>query len=564
MNNPALQNDVIAEHLSLLAALSDIHGENPFKSKSYAAAAFGVDKLSVPIQTLPPEQWTNQKGIGASAAQKIQELLTTGRMNALDHLLSKTPAGILELIKIKGLGPKKIHTIWKEMDIESPGELLYACQENRLKRFKGFGEKTQQSIQEALEFYQSNLGFLLLPVAELIAQDLTSTFQNLFPHAQWEVTGDVRLQKQVVQRLEWITDLSVSIFNQSLPDFLTPLSDNDNESFREYKTATAHTIRVHFTKKQQWGYTLLQSTGPAHFFEKLTTLLPADVNTESEASIFAAINLPVIAPCLRESDSILDIFTKQGMPSCIQTSDIRGIIHCHSDWSDGSNTIEELASACIQYGLEYLVISDHSQSAFYANGLPINRIQEQHQLINQLNISMSPFKIFKSIECDILYDGQLDYPDDILALFDCVIASVHSHLRMTEEKAMERVIRAIKNPYTTILGHPTGRLLLSRPGYPLIMDEIIRTCATNGVVMELNANPSRLDIDWTHIGQCLSENVLISINPDAHHIEGLSDIRYGILAAQKALVNPKQNLSCMPLETIEDYFLSMKRKKGIA
>ncbi|MFM7710786.1 MAG: helix-hairpin-helix domain-containing protein [Ferruginibacter sp.] len=558
-----MQNEVIAEHLSLMAALADIHGDNPFKSKSYAAAAFGVDKLTTPIHTLPPDQWTNQKGIGPSAAQKIQELLTTGRINALDLMLSKTPSGILELLKIKGLGPKKIHTIWKEMDIESPGELLYACQENRLKRFKGFGEKTQKSIQEALEFYQSNLGFLLFPVAEFIAQDLASTFQKLFPKAQWQITGDVRLQKQIVQRLDWLTDLSVTAFEQTLPDFLTLLSDDNQVAYREYKTTAAHTIRIYFTEPHRWGHTLLQSTGPTHFFENMMARLPDETIMETESSIFDAINLPLISPPLRESETILDIVTKQGIPPCIQRADIRGIIHCHSDWSDGSNTIEELASACILNGLEYLVISDHSQSAFYANGLPVNRIQEQHQHINQLNTSLYPFKIFKSIECDILYDGQLDYPDDVLALFDCVIASVHSHLRMTEEKAMERIIRAIKNPYTTILGHPTGRLLLSRPGYPLLMKEIIRTCAAQHVVIELNANPSRLDIDWTHIGQCLSEQVMISINPDAHHIDGLTDIRYGVLAAQKALVNPTHNLSSMTLEAIEAYFLSIKRKKGL-
>lgn len=559
-----MQNEQIAEHLSLLASLADIHGENPFKSKSYAAAAFGVDKLAVPIQTLPPAQWTNQKGIGSSAAQKIQELLTTGRINALDILLSKTPSGILDLMKIKGLGPKKIHTIWKEMDIESPGELLYACQENRLKRFKGFGEKTQKSIQDALEFYQSNLGFLLFPIAELIAQELEAIFKQQFPGAQWQQTGDLRLQKQVVQRLEWVTDLSVTAFERALPECLTLLSENETTSYKEYKTTTALTIRLYFTHTNEWGHTLLQSTGPAHFLEKLTTRLPNELDMGTEESIFAAANLPLIPPSLRESTQILDVVYKQGMPICIQETDIRGIIHCHSDWSDGSNSIEELASACMLNGLEYLVISDHSQSAFYANGLPINRILEQHQLIDQLNNALFPFKIFKSIECDILYDGQLDYPDDVLALFDCVIASVHSHLRMTEEKAMDRITRAIKNPYTTILGHPTGRLLLSRPGYPLLMEEIIRTCAAHAVVMELNANPSRLDIDWTQIGQCLSEQVLISINPDAHHIGGLSDIRYGILAAQKALVTPKHNLSSMPLEAIETYFLSIKKRKGIA
>ena len=260
---------------------------------------------------------------------------------------------------------------------------------------------------------------------------------------------------------------------------------------------------------------------------------------------------------------IIERAKKGPLPKLIEASDIKGIIHSHSNWSDGSNTLEEMAQAAQAAGLEYLVISDHSKSAFYANGLTEERIKAQHQLVDELNARLKGFRIFKSIESDILYDGSLDYPDTVLASFDLVIASVHSILKMTEEKAMQRLIAAIENPYTTILGHMTGRLLLSRKGYPVNHKKIIDACAANKVVIELNAHPRRLDIDWREIDYALEKGVLISIDPDAHEIEGYNDNRYGVLAAQKALVAKEQNLSSMGLTDFEKFIRQRKTEKGI-
>jgi DNA polymerase (family 10) len=283
------------------------------------------------------------------------------------------------------------------------------------------------------------------------------------------------------------------------------------------------------------------------------------VSCKSEQHFFEQIGTNYIPPFLRESISIIDFSKNNIVEDVIQTNDIKGIIHCHSNWSDGSNTIEELAKAAIERGLEYLVISDHSQSAFYAQGLSVDRILAQHQLIDELNEKIYPFKIFKSIESDILNDGRLDYNDDILKRFDLVIASVHSNLKMTEEKAMSRLITAIENPYTTILGHMTGRLLLSRPGYPLDHKKIIDACAANNVVIELNAHPSRLDIDWRYIDYVLEKNVLISIDPDTHHIDGFNDLIYGVSVAQKAMVKKENNLSSFNLAEFEKYLVTLKK-----
>jgi DNA polymerase (family 10) len=249
------------------------------------------------------------------------------------------------------------------------------------------------------------------------------------------------------------------------------------------------------------------------------------------------------------------------LPELVKPNDIRAIIHSHSNWSDGVNTIEEMASECIKRGYEYLVISDHSKSAFYANGLNEERLREQHRYIDELNAKLRPFKIFKSIESDILNDGSLDYTDNILSTFDLVIASVHSNLKMTEEKAMTRLLKAIENPYTTILGHPTGRLLLSRNGYPVDHKKIIEACAANHVVIELNAHPRRLDVHWQWIDYAIENGVLLSIDPDAHALDGFDDIQYGVLAAQKGGLTKENNLSSFSLKEFEVWLTKNKELK---
>ena len=277
----------------------------------------------------------------------------------------------------------------------------------------------------------------------------------------------------------------------------------------------------------------------------------SDNHYDSEETLFSGVGMPYIQPFRREQKTTTAV-------DVIQPEDVKAVIHSHSNWSDGSNTLEEMAEACIRKGYEYLVISDHSKSAFYANGLKEDRIKEQHAQIDELNRRLAPFVIFKSIECDILGDGALDYSDDILSTFDLVIASVHSNLKMTEEKAMSRLLHAIENPYTAILGHLTGRLLLSRPGYPVDHKRIIDACVQNKVVIELNAHPRRLDMDWRWVGYALERGAMISIDPDAHSIAGYDVIRYGVLAAQKAGLTAERNLSSRSLGEFRDWLASRR------
>lgn len=501
-----MDNSAIADQFSLLAKLMDIHGENSFKTKSYSSAAFTIDKLPVQLSAMKREDIFTIKGIGDAIGKKIIDILETGELKQLNEWIAQTPPGVIEMLNIKGLGPKKIATVWKEMEIESVGELLYACNENRLTLYKGFGEKTQNNVREAIEFYLKSKGSYLYSEAETLLLIIDQKLKAALPNELLEPTGAFREQMDIIDELEWVTTAS----REQLITFFESLGIKAAETVPKEDT-------IRFTTTE--GFPLI-----FHIVERERFI-------------------KVLQETIRPSE----------VPGVIQPLDIKGIIHTHSNWSDGSQTIEEMAKACIVQGFEYLVISDHSKSAGYANGLSIERLQAQHAQIDELNAKLAPFKIFKSIESDILNDGSLDYPDEVLNSFDLVIASIHSNLKMTEEKAMMRLMKAIENPYTTILGHMTGRLLLSREGYPVDHKKIIDACAANKVVIEINAHPRRLDIDWQWIPYAMEKGVLLSVDPDAHNTDGFADIKYGVLAAQKGGLTKEHNLSSFSLEEFEKF-----------
>lgn len=557
-----MTNEVIAANFSLLSKLMDIHGDNAFKAKSYASAAFSIDKLPVELSTLSHDKIFTQKGIGESIGKKIIEQLETGRLSVLDEYLSKTPEGIIEMLGIKGIGPKKIATIWKELEIETLGELLYACNENRLTLYKGFGEKTQTNIREAIEFYFNSLGSYLYQQMEEFEPKASEKLFKSFPSEQFLSTGAYRKQHEIVDILEWVTTASMeqlkAFFIQHQFSIVTETS-----SYLSVKAIENITLGFYCTSSNTLFQKQFETSCSDHFLSawKQTYLLDTNQTYASEQDIFEKAGINYIPPYLREEASVIEKAKNNTLPKAIQPEDIKGIIHSHSKWSDGSHSLEEMAKAAKEQGLEYLVISDHSRSAFYASGLDIDRVMAQHQQIDELNQQLAPFRIYKSIESDILNDGSLDYPDEILATFDVIIASIHSNLKMPQEKAMMRLINAIENPYTSILGHMTGRLLLSRNGYPVDHEKIIDACAANDVVIELNAHPRRLDIDWRWIGKALDKGVLISINPDAHAIDGFKDCKYGVLTAQKAGLTRERNLSSFSREDFEAFLVQQHSKR---
>jgi len=558
-----MDNYEIADNFSLLGKLMDIHGDNSFKAKSYTSAAFTIEKLPMQLAEMPQEKINSINGIGEAIGKRIIEQLQTGTLALLQEYLQKTPEGILTMLSIKGIGPKKIATIWKELEIETIGELLYACSENRLTLYKGFGAKSQQNIKEAIEFYMGSQGSFLYQQIESYATQLTTSLQNIFPNFLFSITGNFKQQAEVISQLSWVTttpknEIMAFLGSQSF------VFENIFENIFSCKGPEQIELIFHISSPELFISTLFETSSSEEFLQEWKTLTNWNNQKEyqSEEDIFESFGFAFIPAYQRETKEILTLAKNATLKPCIQTSDIKGIIHSHSNWSDGATTIEAMAKAAIEKGLEYLVISDHSQSAFYANGLKEARIFAQQQQIDALNKQLAPFRIFKSIESDILNDGSLDYSDEVLSSFDLVIASVHSNLKMTEEKAMMRLLNAIENPFTSILGHLTGRLLLSRNGYPIDHAKIIDACVANDVVIELNAHPRRLDIDWRWIERALKKGAMISINPDAHSIEGYSDCKYGVLVAQKAGLTANKNLSSYSLIEFERFLLEQHQKRS--
>lgn len=530
-----LNNKQIAGKFDLLAKLMELHDENPFKIRSYANAYLSLRKLEGNLAEMPLNDLASIPGVGVAIADKIKELMATGEMDALKKYQQITPQGIQEMLSIKGLGPKKVKQIWKEMNITTVGELLYACNENRLVAYKGFGIKVQEEIRQKTEYFLDSTGKFLYAHIHQFADELLGNFQKVYPFQNISLCGDVRRCMPEVCGIELITDMISKEIDFSS---LNCIFENDHLFYKGYP------VFIYFTSIGRFHRELFERSCSETFFAAFDE---SQLDVGDETQIFENIGIHFIPSECRENPDILEQY-KNNIPVLIDTKDIKGIIHNHSTYSDGLHTLEEMSKFVYQSGYEYFVISDHSKSAGYAGGLSEERVFDQWKEIDSLNIQFGEtFRVFKSIESDILTDGSLDYSDEILSQFDLVIASVHSVLNMDEDRATARLIKAIENPYTRILGHPTGRLLLARPGYPLNFRKIIDACASNNVVIELNANPQRLDIDWKWIPYCMEKQVLIAINPDAHSKESIHYIRYGTTVARKGGLTPDMCLNTKSL-----------------
>jgi DNA polymerase (family 10) len=553
-----MSTEDIADALELTAKLMELHEENPFKVKAVANGAYKLSKTRIELQGKSQEEIAQLEGIGKGIAAKIVEFLEKGTSAELEELKAKTPSGVIEIMGVKGLGPKKVRQLWHELNIESIGELLYACNENRLVDLKGFGTKTQESVKQSIEFSQSNSGKLHYSNAEKIATDLLNSLKKVkgvFEEVSF--TGELRRKNDIITKIELLCSVS------DLDRAKTGLGNAGYEEVDDIENAfvskkTACPVYIYLCEPENFYKELFFTTGSADF---VADFLEVELETpESEEAIFEELNLQYVEPELRESPTIISLAEQHKIPQLVEYKDLKGILHNHSTYSDGMHSLEEMAVHCKNLGFEYLGICDHSQSAFYADGLKPETVLTQQKEIEKLNQQLAPFKIFKGIESDILNDGSLDYTEDILKTFDFIVASVHSNLKMNEEKANERLIKAIENPYTTILGHPTGRLLLGRPGYPIDHKKIIDACAANGVIIELNAHPYRLDIDWKWIPYCLEKGVKISINPDAHQKEGYHDMHYGINSARKGMLDKTNCFNTMSRKEIEEFFVTRKNR----
>ncbi len=515
-----MDNASVVNNLKLFADLLELHNGDSFKINALRNAHSSLRKVAEPIADMSTDRLTQLPGIGKNISKLVVQLAQGGSDQELDRLLSETPAGIVEMFQIKGLGPKRIVRLWKEMGVDSVGELIKHCDENRLMKAKGFGEKSQQEILEKAQLYLNSMGKWLF--AKL--QPILTEFEGALAQSdilEFHLTGQAYRNQQVVEDVVYIVE--ADFWPPMIQDF-TIESEEGDMLIGRYKDILQ--VKLMLCQEDVKAEAMELSFGED---VDIDTVMKGKIPLGlTETEVFRQMGIRYIPAELRWNQDLCII----NPPNLVELRDIKGIVHTHTLYSDGIHSVKEMSRFAKDNGFEYIAISDHSRSAFYANGLSVERIDQQHREIDEVAKEFNGFKIFKSIESDILGDGSLDYDIDVLESFDFVIGSIHSDLRMSKEKATTRIIRAIENPHLNILGHMTGRLLLSRSGYELDIEKVLDACATNKVVIEINANPQRLDIDYTLLQKVVSKGIKISINPDAHSKHGIMDVQYGVIAAR--------------------------------
>ena len=544
-----MDNRRIGKTFQLLAKIMELHSENPFKIRSYSGAYNTIRRYPSELSDLTREELLEIPGFGKNIVDKIEELQESGSLITLQRYLDITPDGIVDLLKMKGLGPKKIKAIWEKLGIESAGELLYACEENRLVEIKGFGAKTQENLKEQLVYFLDAQGKYLYGHVIDEAIELLDELQSSFAKARFDFINDVRRQMPIVESIDILGTADAA----DVISYIRTLEGaEESEDGIQYRGTF---IQYEETTEESYDTVLWEGSASGDWLDTWEARYPHDESSAEDEVRFDGVGCAYIPPESRENELSIER-ALDGDLDLITDDDIRGVIHNHTTYSDGANTLRQMVEAAQSQGYNYMVITDHSQTAVYASGLKEDDLVRQMHEIKELNKELDDFKIYSGTESDILSDGSLDYPSDLLSELDVVIASVHSQLKMEEAKATDRLIKAISHPATKILGHATGRLLLSRKGYPIDHAAVIDACDHYGVSIELNANPYRLDMDWTWIPYAIERGVLISINPDAHNINGISDIKYGVSAARKALLRPSECLNTFTLADFEAWVRS--------
>lgn len=535
----------IASVLEEIAFLLEVTGENPFKVRAYAAGARVIESLPEEPAVLAQKGLLRTvKGIGEGLAGTVTELVTAGSSALHQELKASVPSGVMEMAGIPGLGPKKIKAIYERLRVGSVGELEYACIENRLVGLPGFGQKTQENILAGIRRFKRRQGYHLFANVIGEADRILNAVRGARRVIRADHAGEIRRRLEVIQHLTLVVAGSqpevLAGALQSVPDVTRV------ESHPETRTITARApqglpVTVRLTDPAEYGWEWFAATGSAEHVEALTRRLQGRRSAlETEEAVYAAAGLPYIPPELREGHGEIALAEGGRLPVLIEAGQVQGIFHNHTVWSDGSATLAQMVEAARALGYRYIGISDHSQSAFYANGLKEDRVRAQHVEIDTAQKHFPDIRIFKGIEADILVDGAMDYPDEILATFDFVIASVHSRFNLSEEDQTARICRALTNPYVTMLGHATGRLLLARDAYRVDMHRVLDAAAAHKKIVEINANPHRLDLDWRLCGYAKEKGVTFSINPDAHSTDGLADVPFGVHMARKGGVTAEE------------------------
>jgi len=562
----------IAAILDEIGTFLELKGENPFRCQAYHNAARAIAQLEGDLgEWIKQNRLTEIPGIGKDLAQKIETLYKTGRLEQYEELRREIPAGLLELLRVPGLGPKKAKALYDNLSIDSLSKLRQACQEGRVAKLRGFGEKTQQKILEGLAFLDKTGKRVLLAEAEYLADRICGELRKLKEIIRIQACGSLRRRKETVGDL----DILVSSHHPkivmdkfvSLPEVIQVTAHGETKSSVVLENGLNCDLRV--VSDEQFPFALHYFTGSKEhniamraraqqFGLKLNEYgLEGERGTlhaKDEADIFHALKLDYIPPELRENTGEIEAAAEHRLPKLVEWKHLRGTFHCHTDWSDGRNSLEEMAEAARQLGWQYLGIADHSQSLGVARGLDPNRVRQQLAEIDRLNKKWKDFRILKGTECDVLPDGRLDYPDELLEQFDYVVISVHSHFNMSKEEMTRRIVRAMQHPKVTMLGHATGRLLLRRDGYPLDLDQVLKVAAENKVMIEINGQPDRMELDWIHVKHAKSLGVTLVLNPDAHSTAELRYVRYALDVARRGWLEKTNVLNSRTLPQVLQLF----------
>ena len=543
-----VSNREIRRLFGLFAELLLLHRKDESMARYLSGAAYRLRNISEEVVDLSKDELL--KLFHPKIAHLIIELSQEGTVEELDELIQLTPPGLFEMMRIKGLGGKKLSVLWHVAKIDTLDALLEACKENKLSKIPGFGVKTQQNILNAVESYTGNKDrFHYAFVADAAAM-LVAALQRICKSKLISLCGEIRRQSLTVGEIEILAAVDPKkLKEKEIRKFLLVQSSNKEKS--QGHTLDEIPVTIFHISPSKYYEELFRRTGNSAHVQKVLSSVKGSPSFKSEEWIYKSAGLSFIEPEMREDVAEWEFPIRTG--ELLKMEDIKGVVHNHTTWSDGVDKLADFVRACIKRGYEYTVISDHSKNAHYAGGLKEEKVLRQMKEIDALNEKVAPFRIFKSIECDILVSGELDYDKELLRQFDMVIISIHQLLKMDEERATKRLIKAIENPYSTILGHMTGRQLLIRPGYPVNFKKVIDACAANRVVIEINANPYRLDMDWSQLPYALQKGVMISINPDAHSIAEIDNIRWGVSAARKGGLTKEMTWNAMPLRLVEQW-----------
>jgi DNA polymerase (family 10) len=569
--------------LSEISMLLEVVGGDPFRARAYATAARRIEASGADLEQLAAEgRLTSLPGVGGGIAEVIRELVETGRSSLYDRLAADTPIGLYDLMRIKGLGPKRIRTLYADLGIDSLDKLEAAALAGRLATLPGIGPGTEKKIIESIAFARAARGRRRLFAALEVAERLLEWLHTLDGVSRAEIAGEVRRDLEVVDSV----DLVAAAKNPA--DILAAFralsgaaaSGPADPERAEIQFSDGLKARLFCVPAARFAAALVHATGSAEHVAQLAAragemgmrLAPDGlwrgakrVATRDEAALYRALDLPFIEPELREGWGEIEAAAAGELPELIEVGDLRGTFHCHTTYSDGRASVAEMGEAAKERGWRYLGIADHSQSAGYAGGLTPMRVRAQWAEIDGWNREhggrgKKRFRLFKGVESDILTDGSLDYPDDVLAGFDYVVGSVHSAFNLGEKEMTRRLVRAVSNPRLTMLGHATGRLLLRRNSYEVDVRAVIDAAAEHGVAVEINADPARLDVDWHHARYAAQKGVLVPINPDAHSTGSLDHVQWGVRVARKGWLGPRNVLNAFELEEVEEYLA--KRKQG--